>query len=157
MTALVWFKRDLRIDDHLPLYQAAKSGAVLPLFIIEPDYWQQNDVSLRHWQFIAPALQHLDQQLTALGQPLLVFKGPATVILRELCHKFNVTAVYSHEETGNLWTYQRDLAVKRLLKDLQIPWHRQWATWCQIQRWLLQFALQVHAHRHPVRGCFAGL
>ena len=32
--------------------------------------------------------------------------------------------MYSHEETGNLWTYQRDLAVKRLLKDLQIPWHQ---------------------------------
>ena len=88
MTALVWFKRDLRIDDHQPLYQAAKSGAVLPLYIIEPDYWQQSDVSLRHWQFIAPALHSLNQQLTALGQPLLVVKGPATAVLRQLCRQF---------------------------------------------------------------------
>ena len=129
MTALVWFKRDLRIDDHMPLLQAAKTGAVLPLYIIEPDYWQQSDVSLRHWQFIAPALEQLNQQLTTLGQPLLVIKGPATAVLRQLCRQFAISAVYSHEETGNLWTYQRDLAVKRLLHELNIPWqqYRQFA------------------------------
>ncbi|GAB2906584.1 FAD-binding domain-containing protein [Rheinheimera gaetbuli] len=129
MTALVWFKRDLRITDHRPLYEAVKTGAVLPVYIIEPDYWQQSDVSLRHWQFIAPALQHLNEQLSALGQPLLVVKGPATAVLRQLCQQFNVSTVYSHEETGNLWTYQRDLAVARLLRELNIPWqqYRQFA------------------------------
>ncbi|MBZ9612546.1 FAD-binding domain-containing protein [Rheinheimera maricola] len=129
MTALVWFKRDLRISDHQPLIQAVKTGAVLPVYIVEPDYWQQNDVSLRHWQFIAPALQQLNQQLTALGQPLLVLKGPATQVLRQLCQQFNVSTVYSHEETGNLWTYQRDMAVKRLLHELHVPWrqYRQFA------------------------------
>ncbi|MDP2716330.1 deoxyribodipyrimidine photo-lyase [Rheinheimera sp.] len=129
MTALVWFKRDLRIDDHQPLFQAAKTGAVLPLYIIEPDYWQQSDVSLRHWQFVAPALQQLNRQLTALGQPLLVIKGPATAVLRRLCRQFAISSVHSHEETGNLWTYQRDLAVKRLLHELNIPWqqYRQFA------------------------------
>ncbi len=129
MTALVWFKRDLRIDDHQPLLQAAKTGAVLPLYIIEPDYWQQSDVSLRHWQFIAPALQQLNRQLTALGQPLMVVKGPATIVLRQLCRQFAISSVHSHEETGNLWTYQRDMAVKRLLHALNIPWqqYRQFA------------------------------
>lgn len=129
VTALVWFKRDLRIDDHKPLLQAAKTGAVLPVYIIEPDYWQQNDVSLRHWQFIAPALEQLNTHLTALGQPLLVVKGPATQVLRQLCQQYAIDTVYSHEETGNLWTYQRDLAVKRLLHQLNIPWqqYRQFA------------------------------
>ena len=41
MISLVWFKRDLRIDDHGPLAEAARQGAVLPVYIIEPDYWQQ--------------------------------------------------------------------------------------------------------------------
>lgn len=124
MTALVWFKRDLRIEDHQPLYQAAKQGAVLPVYIIEPDYWQQSDVSLRHWQFIAPALEQLNTRLSALGQPLLIVKGPASSVLGTLCRQFGITAVYSHEETGNLWTYQRDLAVKRLLTNLSIPWYQ---------------------------------
>ncbi|WP_372625643.1 deoxyribodipyrimidine photo-lyase/cryptochrome family protein [Arsukibacterium sp.] len=129
MTSLVWFKRDLRLQDHQPLWYAAKQGAVLPVYIIEPDYWQQPDTSLRHWQYIAPALQELDQQLRALGQPLLVVKGPATVVLQQLCKQFAIQQVFSHEETGNLWTYQRDLAVGRLLTSLQIPWqqYRQFA------------------------------
>ncbi len=33
---VVWFKRDLRIDDHAPLTTAAKQGAVLCLYIYEP-------------------------------------------------------------------------------------------------------------------------
>lgn len=129
MTSLVWFKRDLRLDDHQPLWHAAKQGPVLPVYIIEPDYWQQPDVSLRHWQYLAPALQQLDQQLSALGQPLLVVKGAATTVLRQLCQQYAVSGVFSHEETGNLWTYQRDLAVGRLLQSLQIPWqqYRQFA------------------------------
>ena len=56
MTSLVWFKRDLRLQDHQPLWHAVKEGAVLPVYIVEPDYWQQPDTSLRHWQYIAPAL-----------------------------------------------------------------------------------------------------
>src|SRR3990167_8905643 len=122
MISLVWFKRDLRIDDHGPLAEAARQGAVLPVYIIEPDYWQQPDTSVRQWLFIEQSLQLLDQQLRALGQPLLVMKGPATQVLRQLCQEFPITQVLSHEETGNLWTFQRDLAVKQLLKELAVPW-----------------------------------
>lgn len=124
MLTLVWFKRDLRINDHAPLYQASRRGAVLPVYIIEPDYWQQPDTSLRQWQFIAEALPLLDQQLRQLGQPLLLQRGPASQVIRQLCQQFPITAVYSHEETGNLWSYQRDLAVGRLLQELAIPWQQ---------------------------------
>ena len=34
---IVWFKRDLRIHDHVPLAEAARTGPVLPLYIVEPD------------------------------------------------------------------------------------------------------------------------
>lgn len=124
MISLVWFKRDLRVDDHGPLVEAVRQGAVLPLYIIEPDYWQQPDTSVRQWLFIEQSLQILDQKLTALGQPLLVIKGPATQVLRHLCREFPIAQVLSHEETGNLWTYQRDLAVKTLLNELSIPWRQ---------------------------------
>ena len=69
MNTLVWFKRDLRLTDHAALFHAAKQGiAVLPVYIVEPDYWQQPDVSLRHWAFVAEALTALQQQLTAQPQ-----------------------------------------------------------------------------------------
>ena len=124
MLTLVWFKRDLRIADHEPLFEAARQGAVLPLYILEPDYWQQPDTSLRQWQFTKDAVQLLHQQLAALGQPLLVRRGPATRVLRELMREFPVGQIVSHQETGNLWTYQRDQAVARLCRELALPWRQ---------------------------------
>lgn len=122
---LLWLKRDLRIKDHAALYHAAKDGqAVLPVYLVEPDYWQQPDTSLRHWAFISQALEQLQQQFAALGQPLLVFYGPASRVFHELLQRFPITAVYSHEETGNLWSYQRDLAVARFWQQHGIPWHQ---------------------------------
>ncbi len=44
---LVWFKRDLRLEDHRPLIQALALGDVLPLYIVEPDMWRQQDASGR--------------------------------------------------------------------------------------------------------------
>ena len=38
---VVWFKRDLRIEDHAPLAAAAAAGSVIPLYILEPELWQQ--------------------------------------------------------------------------------------------------------------------
>ena len=124
MITVVWFKRDLRTDDHHALDEAAKRGPVLPLYIIEPDYWQQPDTSIRHWHFIAGAVSELNKKLTALGQPLLVERGPASKVLLQLCKRFPVSAVFSHEETGNLWSYQRDLAVERALKQHGILWRQ---------------------------------
>lgn len=124
MIQLVWFKRDLRTHDHQPLVKAAEQGPVLPVYIIEPNYWQQPDTSLRQWQYVQQCLQLLDQQLRQLGQPLLIEYGAASQVLARLCQTFKVSAVYSHEETGNLWTYQRDQAVARMLQQHRVAWHQ---------------------------------
>lgn len=121
---LVWFKRDLRLDDHEPLARAAAAGAVLPVYIIEPDHWQQPDTSTRQWQLTAQAVQALDQQLRQLGQPLLIRRGPASKVLRQLLAQYPVQQLFSHQETGNLWTYQRDEAVARLLADCGVRWQQ---------------------------------
>ena len=48
-TQVVWFKRDLRLHDHAALYTAAAGGAVLALYVIEPELWSQPSASTRHW------------------------------------------------------------------------------------------------------------
>jgi deoxyribodipyrimidine photolyase len=32
---IVWFRRDLRIADHAPLYRAALRGEVIPVFVFD--------------------------------------------------------------------------------------------------------------------------
>lgn len=114
---LVWFKRDLRVQDHAPLRAAAATGhAVLPLYIVEPDYWAQPFASRRQWAFIHDCLQGLRTETARLGQPLIVRTGTVTDVLSSLAAELGLAVIHTHQETGNSWTYSRDLAV---------------ADWCQ--------------------------
>lgn len=63
MNVLMWFKRDLRLFDHPALTRAAALGAVLPLYIVEPEYWAGSDASARQWGMTAEALTDLRDQL----------------------------------------------------------------------------------------------
>jgi deoxyribodipyrimidine photo-lyase len=120
---IVWFKRDLRVHDHAALSAAAARGTVLPLFIVEPGLWHQPDYAGRHWAFAAECLAELRGQLTALGQPLVVRVGEAVPVLRRIADELPIEAVWSHQETGNGWTYERDRRVRDFLDVRKIPWH----------------------------------
>lgn len=120
---VVWFKRDLRVADHRPLAGAAKAGRVLPLYIVEPELWSQPDASARQWEFAAECLAELQRDLAALGQPLCVVVGDAVTILRQLHDRHGIAALWSHEETGNAWTYARDRAVGAWAREASITWH----------------------------------
>jgi deoxyribodipyrimidine photo-lyase len=119
---VVWFKRDLRMHDHAPLVEAAKRGPVLPLYVVEPEYWALPDTSARQWAFIEESLTELDQNLTALGQPLVMRIGDVPQLLKKLHARHGIAHVWSHEETGNLWTYARDKAVAAFCKQSGIGW-----------------------------------
>jgi deoxyribodipyrimidine photo-lyase len=120
---IVWFKRDLRVSDHAPLMQAAASGLVLPLYIVEPDYWLLPDASRRHWHFIHDSLIALNRDLTACGAPLIVRVGDAINVLEALRSTYGVFTLWSHEETGNGWTYARDLRVLAWCRAHGIVWN----------------------------------
>lgn len=120
---IVWFKRDLRIVDHRPLTMAIEAGSVLPLYIAEPQLWAQPDASARQWAFAAESLAELQRTLAALGQPLCVMIGDAVQIFQQLHQSHGVAALWSHEETGNGWTYARDLAVSAWAKQAGVHVH----------------------------------
>jgi deoxyribodipyrimidine photo-lyase len=122
MLQVVWFKRDLRIDDHAPLALAAKSGPVLPLYVVEPEYWMQPDTSGRQWAFTLECLVALRVELAGLGQPLVVRTGDVVGLLSRLHRKHGVAGLWSHEETGTLWTYRRDRRVKAFCREAGITW-----------------------------------
>lgn len=121
---LVWFKRDLRIQDHTPLSQAAAQGeTVLPLYIVEPELWRQPAMAQRHWLALAQAASELRAALGDLGQPLVIRTGDAVEVLKALYQDCRFRAVWSHQETGDDWTYRRDMRVAAWLREAGIPWH----------------------------------
>ncbi len=119
---IVWFKRDLRIADHRPLFEAARRGPVLPLMIIEPGLWREPDASERQFAFMRECAAELTEALGGLGQPLVVRVGDAVDVFEELRASYGIDALWSHEETGNAWTFARDRAVGAWARAHGIVW-----------------------------------
>ncbi|MDG3439943.1 FAD-binding domain-containing protein [Nitrospirillum amazonense] len=121
--SVVWFKRDLRLDDHAALHRAAGQGPVLCLYVIEPSFWRQPDAANQHYQFILECLSDLAAELRRRGGVLHVVTGEVVEVLECLYRQAPFTALHSHEETGNDLTYRRDRAVARWCRDHGVPWH----------------------------------
>lgn len=121
-TQLVWFKRDLRTHDHVPLREAARRGRVLPLYVVEPDYWRGPDASRRHWEVVRESLLELREALQQLGLPLIIRMGDAVSILESLRREHSVEALWSHEETGNAFTFERDRRVAGWAQANAVTW-----------------------------------
>ncbi|MCK7595479.1 FAD-binding domain-containing protein [Pseudomarimonas salicorniae] len=158
MVVIVWFKRDLRIADHAPLLAACGSGGeVVPLYIIEPEAWAQPDASPRHGSMLRPALEELDAALRRRGSCLVVRRGEAIEVLDALRREVAIAAVHSHEETGNGWSYARDRAVARWLREHGIEW-REWPQGGVVRRlrsrdgWARQWEQRMSGDPLPAPG-----
>ena len=123
---VVWFKRDLRLHDHAALQAALSAdpgGRLLCLYVLEPELWRQPDAAAQHYGFVLESLQDLQRALQAAGADLLVALGEVTEVLQHLYALAPFRAVHAHEETGNGWTYARDLRVGRWCREHGVGWH----------------------------------
>ncbi|MEN9894988.1 MAG: hypothetical protein RIR97_840, partial [Pseudomonadota bacterium] len=120
---VLWFKRDLRVADHAALRAASEAGPVLPIYIFEPEYWSLPDSSSRHWTFVRDCLTDLHTELVGRGAPLTFRIGSAVEVMEQLRQQLGPFTLWSHEETGNLWTYQRDRQVKHWASAHDIVWN----------------------------------
>ncbi|PUE08145.1 cryptochrome/deoxyribodipyrimidine photo-lyase family protein [Limnohabitans sp. T6-20] len=119
---VVWFKRDLRLHDHAALMHAARQGPVLCLYIVEPELWAQPDAALQHFEFVRESLTELHADLQALGGALHLRVGPAAQVLAALHQQAPFAELVSHMETGNAFTYERDLAVAAWCRSVNLSW-----------------------------------
>lgn len=118
MSVLVWFKRDLRIHDHEALNGAIKqarllNAPVVALFAFEPAWLNSPDVSTRHIRFFYHAALALREELRDIGIPLRIHLGSLKAVFEALHQQSPISHVFCHEETGLMWSYQRDIAVQR--------------------------------------------
>ena len=120
---VVWFKRDLRVSDHRPLQAACRSAQpVLCLYVLEPELWQQPDADARHLKFIQDSLKDLRERLVAMGGQLTIRVGSVVDTLSQIHARHGITQLHSHEETGTLWTFDRDRAVAAWARQHGVPW-----------------------------------
>ncbi len=122
---LVWFKRDLRWQDHAALAEAGRRGPVRCIYVVEPELWLQPDAALQHFEFVRESLQALDQALRAQGGWLEIHVGELPEVLSRIWQDHPFERLHSHQETGNGWTYARDLRVAAWCRSHGVAWQEQ--------------------------------
>jgi deoxyribodipyrimidine photo-lyase len=120
---VVWFKRDLRVDDHRPLAEAAARGDVLCLYVYEPELFDTPELGALHLGFINESLVELRARLRELGADLTLRVGRMPEVLEQLHREHPIRALHSHRETGNRVTFDRDFRVAAWSEHHGIPWH----------------------------------
>src|SRR3990167_7464686 len=74
MRALLWFKKDLRLDDHPALQAGLSAEYLLPVYVLEPRQLQANAFGMRRMgvhraRFLLESLAALDGELRQRGSP----------------------------------------------------------------------------------------
>lgn len=101
MNVLVWIRRDLRVNDHPALVQAAGLGRVLPLYVADPADWSGPTASARQWEFVAETLAGLRADLAGLGAPLVVRVGRAEEVIARLSRSYRIDRVLCLHRPGH--------------------------------------------------------
>ena len=113
-TTIVWFRHDLRLDDHPALAAAAARGAVVPVFIWAPEEespWEPGAAS-RWW--LHQSLEKLSAALAKAGAPLLIRRGPSLEALEKIAQECSATHVVWNRRYEPK-VIARDTAIKKAL------------------------------------------
>lgn len=120
---IVWFKRDLRLTDHEPLFTAQQQQVpILLLYCFEPSVMNYHDSDIRHWRFIYESLQDLQNNLNKVAAQLYIFHQEAEFVFEILSNSYQINTVFSHQETGNQLTFDRDITIQKLFNQKEITW-----------------------------------
>ena len=113
---IVWFRNDLRVSDNMALTAAAQTGnPVIPLYVLEKDDETVPLGGAQEW-WLHHSLASLSNSLERLGAPLVLRRGEAANILKEIVDETGAGSV--------LWNrryvpaqIKRDAALKSDLRD----------------------------------------
>ena len=120
---VVWLKRDLRLQDHAPLFQAEQADIpYLIVYCFEPSLLQYPDTSTRHLRFIYHSILALNTGLGPFGREVLIFYAEASRMFKFLGERYRIDKVLSHRESGTRRSWDRDKEVAQYLKAVGVHW-----------------------------------
>lgn len=124
---LHWFRSDLRIHDNTALHTAASHGAVIAVYLVTPQQWQQHDDAPCKIDFWRRQLIELSHQLNCLNIPLLIrhcdtWQDVPSQLLA-LCQQHGIEQLHCNAEYGFNERY-RDAATRQLLQQHTIGFKR---------------------------------
>ncbi|PSF38185.1 cryptochrome DASH [Aphanothece hegewaldii CCALA 016] len=126
---LIWYRNDLRIHDHEPLYQALKEKAqIIPFYCFDSRQFGQTPFGFPktgsfRTQFLLFSITNLKNSLQKLGSDLIIRQGKPENIITDLVKTLEISTVYYHQEVT-----AEELAVEKALAKNNIKIKGFWGT-----------------------------
>jgi deoxyribodipyrimidine photo-lyase len=120
-TAIVWFRRDLRVHDHPPLTAAHRAAdRIVPVFVLDPRLLDGGRFpsANRAW-FLLGCLQELRGALRDRGGELFVRSGRPEAVLPELAREVGAESVHFASDVSP-FAMARDRRVQAALGDVAV-------------------------------------
>lgn len=115
-----WFRRDLRLEDNVGLFQALQSKyPVIPLFIFDETILERLPINDPRVGFIHESLAVIDAKLQEFGSSLLVKKGKPSEVWESLLQEYAIQEVFWNKDYEPN-AIQRDLAVGNVLASKEV-------------------------------------
>jgi deoxyribodipyrimidine photo-lyase len=112
-----WFRRDLRLEDNVGLFQALQSQyPVIPLFIFDETILERLPKNDPRVGFIHESLSKIQLQLQEKGKSLLIRKGKPELVWEDLLQEYAIQKVFWNKDYEPN-AMQRDAAVTDILQS----------------------------------------
>ncbi|CDN14644.1 Cryptochrome [Richelia intracellularis] len=129
---LIWYRHDLRIHDHEPMYEALQAKAlVIPFYCFDTREFGQTSFGFPKTgnfraKFLLESVADLRTSLQNLGSDLVIRQGAPEEIIPFLVKELQIDAVYFQGEvTSEELTVE--IALETALSSLKVPIHSFWS------------------------------
>ena len=123
MKIILWYRNDLRIQDHEALFKASeKTSEVIPVYIFDPRLFIEHHLEFPktgelRYQFLIESVQNLRKNLQEIGSNLIVRTGFPEDILPQLAQEIQADEIYTSEEITQEENEVDSLVEERLKTD----------------------------------------
>lgn len=123
-TAIVWFRRDLRMSDNPALAAAAEADQIVPVFCFEDGLHSGRHKSANRNAYLRASLQELDANLRNAGSKLHYRSGDPAVQIKRLAAECGASAVHVNRD-HTVHSRSRDRRVQEALEadDVELVGH----------------------------------
>ncbi|MDJ0520819.1 MAG: DASH family cryptochrome [Planctomycetota bacterium] len=118
---IVWYRNDLRVDDHEPLRAALSQGTAVPVYCFDPRQFAETPEGFAktgpfRTRFLRESVADLRESLRALGGDLVIRHGRPEDVLPALAAELDAAAVHLHAEVTS-----EETDVERAVTDALTP------------------------------------
>jgi deoxyribodipyrimidine photo-lyase len=120
---IIWFRRDLRLEDNRALFEALSKGATLAVFIFDKNILSELPKDDARVTFISALLDNIQAILKQNHKSLAVFHDdPIHVFKKLVAENTEINAVYTNHDYEP-YAQKRDAEVGAFLKSKNIAFH----------------------------------